>query len=109
MARSYNDDTLDLVAVRFKVLGEPMRLRILNALREGERTVSELVQITGAGQANISKHLNLLHRNGLVERRKEGLNVFYRIADAGVFRLCDIICDSLEADITDRMRTLGIG
>ncbi|MEX2610380.1 MAG: metalloregulator ArsR/SmtB family transcription factor [Gemmatimonadota bacterium] len=109
MARSYNDDTLDLVAVRFKVLGEPMRLRILNALREGERTVSELVQITGAGQANISKHLNLLHRNGLVERRKEGLNVFYRIADAGVFRLCDIICDSLEADMTDRMRALGIG
>jgi len=109
MARDYNDETLDLVAVRFKVLGEPMRLRILNALREGERTVSELVDITGAGQANISKHLNLLHRNGLVDRRKEGLNVFYRIADAGVFRLCDIICDSLEADITDRMRTLGIG
>lgn len=106
MARAFSEEQLEMVAGRFRVLGEPMRLRILNELRDGERTVGELVEGTGAGQANVSKHLNLLHRHGLVARRKSGLNVHYRITDAGVFRLCDLVCGSLERDAEARTRVL---
>ena len=95
---SFNDDALDLVADRFKVLAEPMRLRILNALRGGDLSVTDLVEETGATQANVSKHLGLLHRNRMVARRKEGLNVYYRIADPTIFELCELMCRSLEAE-----------
>lgn len=98
-------EVLDLVAERFKALGEPTRLRILNALRQGERTVSELMDETGLGQANASKHLQLLHSLGFVERRKEGLFVHYRLASDEVFQLCDIVCGRLaeEADARGRL------
>lgn len=109
MARKYSIEALDLIAERFKVLSEPMRLRILNELRGGERTVSELVEETGAGQANISKHLGLLHRYGMVGRRKEGLNVYYRIADPVIFQLCDLVCGSIEAELDARLEILGEG
>lgn len=109
MQRSFSPEMLDQVAERFKVLAEPLRLELLNALRGGERTVSELVAATGAGQANVSRHLGLLHRNGLVGRRKAGLNVYYSIADPGVFELCELVCGSLEQDLEVRLRRLGRG
>lgn len=87
---------LEQVAARFKVLAEPMRLRLLQALRPGEQTVSALVKVMGASQANLSKHLAVLHRDGLVTRRREGLNVYYRIAEPSVFRLCDLVCGRIE-------------
>lgn len=90
-----NDKTLDLVAERFRILGDPTRLRILQTLAQGERSVSDLVAATGSAQANISKHLQLLLRGGLVERRKEGSHVYYAVADPEVFRLCDLVCGSL--------------
>jgi DNA-binding transcriptional ArsR family regulator len=99
-------ELLELIAERFKALAEPARLRILNALREGERSVSELMEITGLGQANISKHLQMLHSLGFVERRKEGLFVHYRLADESVFQLCDIICGRLAAEASARDRIL---
>jgi DNA-binding transcriptional ArsR family regulator len=83
---------LERLADRFKALAEPNRLAILSALHEGERSVSDLVEETGLGQANVSKHLDLLRRYSFVERRKDGLNVFYRVADKDVFRICDIMC-----------------
>jgi DNA-binding transcriptional ArsR family regulator len=95
-------ELLDLVAERFKALGEPARLRILNVLREGEKTVSELMEETGLGQANVSKHLQLLHGLGFVERRKEGLHVHYRLANEDVFQLCDLMCGRLEAEAQAR-------
>lgn len=85
-------EVLTLVAERFRALAEPARLHVLNALRDGEKTVTELLDETGLGQANASKHLQLLHRLGFVERRKEGLYVHYRLADDSVFQLCDIMC-----------------
>jgi DNA-binding transcriptional ArsR family regulator len=88
-------ELMELVAERFKVLSEPTRLRILNALRSGERTVTELMDDTGLGQANVSKHLQLLHALGFTARRKEGLYVYYRLADETVFELCDIVCGKL--------------
>ena len=69
-------DAIRLIAERFKVLAEPARLEILNALRAGERTVTELVQDTGLGQANVSKHLGLLYAHNFVARRKEGVSVY---------------------------------
>ncbi len=83
---------LDQLADRFKALAEPNRLAILSTLHAGELSVGELVDETGLGQANVSKHLDVLRRYGFVERRKDGLNVFYRVADKAVFRICDIMC-----------------
>jgi DNA-binding transcriptional ArsR family regulator len=100
-------ELLELVAERFKALAEPARLHILNALRGGERTVSELMEETGLGQANASKHLQLLHGLGFVERRKEGLYVFYRLADDSVFQLCDIMCGRLAEEARLRSELLG--
>ena len=102
-------ELLDLVAARFRALAEPARLGILNALREREMTVSEVMETTGLGQANASKHLQLLHGLGFVERRKEGLFVHYRLADDDVFRLCDIMCGRLVAEADARRRVLGEG
>jgi ArsR family transcriptional regulator len=107
MKRPLTPETMEMLAARFKVLAEPMRLRILNALRDGEKTVSQLVEETGAGQANISKHLGLLYRYRMVARRKEGLNVYYRISDPTIFELCELVCQSLEAELEARRRALG--
>ena len=96
--------TLALVAERFRALGEPARLQILQQLRSGERTVTELVEATGLGQANLSKHLQLLLASGFVARRKDGLYTRYRLADQDVFRLCDIMCGRLEAEGRGRRR-----
>ena len=100
-------ELLAVVAARFKVLGEPARLQVLHALRSGDLTVSELVDETGLGQANLSKHLQLLHTHGFVTRRKEGLFARYRLADRDVFRLCDIVCGRLERDADARRRVLA--
>lgn len=108
MTRDFSPRMLDMIAGRFKLLAEPTRLHILNALRGAELTVTELVEQTGAGQANVSKHLNLLHRNGMVDRRKAGLHVYYRISDPGVFELCELMCSSLEADLEERRKALGV-
>ncbi len=83
---------LDQLADRFKALAEPSRLAILSTLHAGELSVSDLVRHTGLGQANVSKHLDVLRRYEFVARRKDGLNAFYRIVDGEVFRICDIMC-----------------
>ena len=83
------------IAERFQTLGDPMRLRLLYALTAGERRVGDLVASSGGQQANVSKHLQLLHQQGLVARRKEGTAILYQIADPAVFQLCDLVCGSL--------------
>ena len=90
-----NEQTLEYVARRFKILGEPMRLKLLSCLQEQELCVQDLVEKTGAGQANISKHLSLLVANGILARRKEGLHVYYYIADETIYELCDLVCESI--------------
>jgi DNA-binding transcriptional ArsR family regulator len=96
-----------LVAERFRVLGEPARLHIMQALREDEQTVGELVEATGFGTANVSKHLQLLHGAGFVTRRKDGLRVYYRLAGRDVFRLCDIMCGRIAAEAKYRRKVLA--
>lgn len=98
-SRTLSATQLDLIAGRFRVLGEPTRLRILSALRNRELNVTALVRETGFTQANLSKHLQLLLHLGFVERRKEGLNSYYRLADRDVFRLCDIMCGRVEKEL----------
>ena len=99
--------TITLVAERFRALAEPARLRIMQALRDGERTVGELVEATGLNTANVSKHLQLLHGFGFVSRRKEGLYVYYGRAGDDVFRLCDNMCGRLAAEATSRREPAG--
>lgn len=94
------DEALELIAARFRILSEPMRLKLLNTLGESEMSVSELVTLTSAGQANASKHLGMMVAAGLLARRKVGLNVLYRVADASVFALCENVCGSLGARLT---------
>ena len=100
-------DLLSLIAERFKALAEPARLQILHALRGGEMTVSELVEDTELGQANVSKHLQLLHSLRFVNRRKEGLYVYYALADKSVFQLCDIVCGRLETEMKVHRKLLA--
>ena len=99
MAR-LTEELFDQVANRFKALGEPARLRILDALRTGELTVGDLCERTNLNQANLSKHLQLLHTLGFVTRRKEGLFVCYSLTDDDVFQLCDIMCGRLAGTTT---------
>jgi DNA-binding transcriptional ArsR family regulator len=88
-------DLLAAVAHRFKVLAEPARLLVLDALRDGPLHVSALIDETGLNQANLSKHLQLLHAHGFVARRREGVFIHYALADRSVFALCDIMCGQL--------------
>lgn len=100
------ESTADVIAERFRALAEPMRLRLLNALRRGERSVGELAEETGAGQANTSKHLQLLLQQGFLDRRKEGTTTWYRVADPSVFELCSLVCGGLEEGLERRRKLL---
>jgi DNA-binding transcriptional ArsR family regulator len=100
-------EKIELVAERFRALAEPARLHIMTALRGGERTVGDLVEATGLGTANVSKHLRVLSAAGFVARRKEGLFVHYGLAGDDVFQLCDIMCGRLEAEAASRRKVLA--
>ena len=102
-AHPFPDELVELIARRFRVLGEPMRIRILDRLRAGEATVGELSDALSASQQNVSKHLAVLTDAGMLGRRKERNHVYYRIADDGVFALCDQVCGSVE----QQLRTLS--
>lgn len=100
-------ELLDLVAERFKALSDRGRLQLLQALRPGPKTVTELVQETEMGQANVSRHLTLLHSAGFVSRERDGLFVRYELADKDVLKLCDLICGRLEAEVSVRRKLVG--
>jgi DNA-binding transcriptional ArsR family regulator len=97
------DDLAELIARRFRVIGEPMRIRLLDQLREGEATVGELAKALTASQQNVSKHLGVLADAGIVGRRKQGNHVYYRVVDEGVFALCEEVCGSVQ----EQLRTLS--
>ncbi|MBC7470306.1 MAG: winged helix-turn-helix transcriptional regulator [Ramlibacter sp.] len=88
-------EALAEVAHYFRVLSEPTRLQILNLLRQGERNVGDLAQLCGFTAANVSRHLALLTKQGLVARESRGTSAYYRIADASVFALCDLVCGNI--------------
>lgn len=98
-------DALQAVADRFKVLAEPARLAILNALREMPMSVTTLIDETGLNQANLSKHLQLLYTHGFVRRQRHQSFVYYSLADTSVFTLCDIMCKQLKRHVAVRGHT----
>ena len=101
------EDLAELIARRFRALGDPLRVRILDLLRDGELSVSALADQLGAGQQNVSKHLAVLVDAGMLARRKDGNHVYYRIADEGVFALCEQVCGSLQAQLAKLTALVG--
>jgi DNA-binding transcriptional ArsR family regulator len=95
------DQVVELLAQRFRVLGDPTRIRLLERLRRSEATVTELASVTGSSQQNVSKHLGILRDAGIVERRKQGTASLYRISDHTIFELCEQVCGSLERRLSE--------
>lgn len=105
MARSgpiphpFPEPLIELIAQRFRVIGEPMRIRLLDALREEPMTITELTQAVGATQQNVSKHIGVLAQAGIVGRERDGNRVRCFIADDSVFELCELVCGGLRQQI----------
>ena len=96
------DPVFDAVAAYFSVLSEPTRLKIMHAVCTGEKTVSQIVAETGATQTNVSRHLGLMHRHGVLARRRDGTQIHYRVADPTMVELCRIVCNRIAARIDER-------
>jgi DNA-binding transcriptional ArsR family regulator len=94
-----SQEVVQQVANYFNVLSEPMRLRILNLLRDGDKCVQELVEATDTSQANVSKHLKLMLQAGILSRRSQGTLAYYSVADDLIFDLCNLVCDRLATRI----------
>jgi DNA-binding transcriptional ArsR family regulator len=109
MPRPLPAPLIEVIAERFRVIGEPMRIRLLDALRDGEATVGELTERLGASQQNVSKHLGVLHQAGIVSREKQGTSVLYSIADDSVFDLCEQVCGGLRQQVSELDQLLAGG
>jgi DNA-binding transcriptional ArsR family regulator len=101
------DALVELIAQRFRVIGEPMRIRLLDALRDGPLTVNELTGALGATQQNISKHVGVLAQAGIVGRQKDGNRVRCFIADESVFELCELVCGGMRQHVAELDRLLS--
>lgn len=100
-------EAINLVAGRFRVLSEPLRLQILQHLEGGEASVAAITEAVDSTQPNVSKHLKILSDEGLVARRQDGNSAFYRIADESVFELCAVVCGSLKQRFSERSSIFG--
>lgn len=101
-----SEEALEMIANRFRLLSDPTRLKILHTLGDAEMNVTDLVNATNAGQANVSKHLGILLGAGIVSRRKEGLNSNYRVSDETIFELCEVVCSRLKKQLETRQNAL---
>lgn len=104
LRQSISQEIVQHVADYFSILGEPMRLRILNLLREGERCVQDLVSETQTSQANVSKHLKVMLQAGILQRRTEGTSAYYSVADSLIFELCTLVCDRIAERIEQQAK-----
>jgi len=100
-------DLAEMIAARMRVIGDPNRIRILDQLREGELSVTEITERLGTSQQNASKHLGILLRAGIVSRRKVGTSSLYSVADDGVFALCEEVCGGIQHQLTDLTDLVG--
>ncbi len=105
--QALDDGALAHVADYFRALAEPLRLRLLNALRDGPVKVGDLTAQLGCSQANVSKHLALLAKSGLVTREARGTSVYYRMADARTYELCDLVCGQIAQRLMAQVQGLG--
>ncbi len=103
----YPPSVLSMIAGFFKVLSEESRLQIVCSLKAGPKNVSQIIDLTGLGQANVSKHLKLLTQAGIVTRDQQGVNVVYAIANPLVFPLCDLVCNALASQIEQQNEQLA--
>src|SRR5687768_11383710 len=103
------DALVALIAQRFRVIGEPMRIRLLDTLREGPMTINELTEALGASQQNVSKHVSVLAQAGIVTREKDGNRVRCSIADDTIFELCELVCGGLRQQVTQLDQLLAGG
>ena len=94
------------VAEYFKVLSEVSRLQVLCCLKSGAKNVTEIIQETRLGQANVSKHLKVLMQAGIVTRQPQGISVFYQITDPIIFELCELVCDRLVIRLQEQTQQL---
>ena len=101
VAHPLPEPLIDLVAQRFRVLGEPMRIKLLDRRREGDASGGELQEALGASQQNVSKHLGILHAAGMVDRTKQGTHARYSISDPSVFELCDQVCGGIRRQLQE--------
>ncbi len=97
---------LSQVADYFKVLSELSRLQVLCSLRSGSKNVSEIIEETGLGQANVSKHLKILAQAGIVSRTPQGVSVYYEIAEPFIFELCELVSDRLSLRLEEQSQQL---
>jgi DNA-binding transcriptional ArsR family regulator len=102
------DDLIELIACRFHVLADPTRIKLLDLLSGRESSVQELTDAIGSTQQNVSKHLGVLRREGIVRRRKRGNYSYYSIAAEGVFALCEDVCGGL-AEQLESLREVVVG
>lgn len=100
------DEGVELVAARFRALGDGSRIKLLNLLMQGESSVQELVEASGMTQTNVSRHLGLLRREGIVSRTKDGKRAVYRIADPHVAELCKLVCGGIELHLAGGLGAL---
>ena len=100
---------VELIAQRFRVIGEPMRIRLLDALRDGPMTINELTAALGGSQQNVSKHIGVLAQAGIVAREKDGNHVRCSIADDSIFELCELVCGGLRQQVAELDRLLDGG
>lgn len=99
-----SSEVVQQVAEYFSVLSEPMRLRILNLLRAGEKCVQELVDATQTSQANVSKHLKVMVQAGILSRRTEGTSAYYSVSDELIFDLCSMVCERIASRIEEQAK-----
>lgn len=107
MQEVMSDEMLELIAQRFRLLADPMRLKILHQLQESEKSVTELVQATGASQPNVSKHLSTLRSHGMVKRRQDGNMAFFSISAPFIFDVCNTVCNSMKTEWEQKQNLLG--
>lgn len=91
----------EMIAQRLKVIGDPTRIRTLDLLRDGEKSVAEIAEGLGTSQQNASKHLGVLLQAGIVRRRKDGTSAFYAVADQSVYDLCEQVCGGLQTQLAE--------
>ena len=106
MKTDLSQTMMEEVAQKFRVLSDPMRLRILHFLQDGELTVTELVERTESSQPNISKHLATLRNAGLVQRRRESNQAYFSVSAPFIFELCEIVCSGINEEIRNRQAML---
>lgn len=103
-----NKTLFELQAEVCKTLASPKRLEIINTLKTGEKTVTDLVHILGVSKANVSQHLALMRHKGILSSRREGVNIYYRVANPKVIEACILMRDVLTEQMKEKSKLIDM-